>query len=69
MKLNMGFKKVVLQFMLFSILMDCSYFIAFSRQNDWTSKRHYKALDVTANQRIIPSVGILKEFNCKVILL
>ena len=30
------------------------YVIAFSRQNDWTSKCHYKALDVTVNQRIIP---------------
>ena len=46
--------------------MDCSYVIAFSRQNDWTSKRHYKALDITANQCIIPSVGIFKEFDCKV---
>ena len=48
--------------------MDCSYVIAFSCQNDWTSKRLYKALDVTVNQRIIPSVGIVKEFDCKVIL-
>ena len=51
------------------LLMDCSYVIAFSRQNDWTSKRHYKALDVTVNQRIILLVGIFKEFDCKVILL
>ena len=49
--------------------MDCSYVIAFSRQNDWTSKRHYKALYVTVNQRIIPSVGIFKEFDRKVTLL
>ena len=49
--------------------MDRSYVIAFSRQNDWTSKCHYKALDVTVNQRIIPSVGIFKEFDCKVTLL
>ena len=42
---------------------------SFFRQNDWTSKHHYKALDVTVNQRIIPSVGIFKEFDCKVILL
>ena len=42
---------------------------SFSRQNDWTSKCHYKALDVTVNQRIIPSVGIFKEFDCKVTLL
>ena len=49
--------------------MDCSYVIAFSRQNDWTSKYHYKTLDVTVNQRIIPSEGIFKEFDCKVILL
>ena len=49
--------------------MDCSYVIAFSRQNDWTSKRHYKALEVTVNQRIILSVGIFKEFECIVILL
>ena len=25
--------------------MDCSYVAAFFRQNNWTSKRHYKALD------------------------
>ena len=50
-------------------LMDCSYVIAFSHQNDWTSKCHYKALDVTVNQRIIPSVGIFKEFGGKVALL
>ena len=50
------------------LLMDCSYVIAFSRQNDWTSKRHYKALDVTINQCIIPSVSIFKQFDCKVIL-
>ena len=49
--------------------MDYSYVIAFSRQNDWRSKRHYKALDVTVNQRIIPSVGIFKEIDCKVALL
>ena len=49
--------------------MDCSYVLAFSRQNDWTSKCHYKALDVTVNQRKIPSVGIFKEFDCKVTLL
>ena len=49
--------------------MDCSYVIAFSRQNDWTLKRRYKALDVTANQCIIHSVGMFKEFDCKVILL
>ena len=28
--------------------MDCNYVIAFSRQNDWTSKCHYQALGVTA---------------------
>ena len=54
---------------IFLLLMDCNYVIAFSRQNDWTSKCHYKALDVTINQRIIPSVGIFKEFDCKVTLL
>ena len=43
--------------------------IAFSRQNDWTSKRHYKALDVIVNQQIIPSVAIFKQFDCKVTLL
>ena len=42
--------------------MDCSYVIAFSCQNDWTSKRHYNALDVTVNQRIILSVGIFNPF-------
>ena len=51
------------------LLMDCSYVIAFSCQNDWTSKRHYKALDVTVNQRIILSVSIFKEFDRQVILL
>ena len=56
-------KQIIIQ------LMDCSYVISFSRQNDWTSKRHYKALDVTVNQRLISSVGIFKEFDCKVILL
>ena len=52
-----------------AILMDCSYVIAFSCQNDSMSKCHYKALDVTVNQRIIPSVGIFKELGCKVTLL
>ena len=52
-----------------ALLMDCSYVIAFSRQNDWTSKRHYKALDVDANQCLILSRGMFKEFDCKVILL
>ena len=33
---------------------DCSYVIAFSRQNRRTSKCHYKALDVTVDQRLIP---------------
>ena len=46
-----------------------SYVIAFFRQNDWTSKCHYKALDVTVNQRVIPPVGIFKDFDCKVTLL
>ena len=50
-------------------LMDCSYVIAFSRQNDWTTKRNYKALAIAVNQCIIPKVGIFKEFDCKVILL
>ena len=46
--------------------MDCSYVIAFFRQNDWTSKRHYKAFDVTVNQCLISSVGIFKELDGKV---
>ena len=45
--------------------MDCSDIIAFSHQNDWMSKHRYKALDVTVNQCLIPSVGIL-QFDCKV---
>ena len=51
------------------LLMDCSNVIAFFRQNDWMSNCLYKALNVTVNQRIIPSVGIFKEFDCKVTLL
>ena len=46
--------------------MDCGYVIAFSCRIDWTSKRHYKALDVTVNYCLIPSVGIFKQFDCKV---
>ena len=34
------------------------------RHSFFPPKRHYKALDVTVNQRIIPSVGIFKEFDC-----
>ena len=34
------------------------------RHNFFPPKRDYKALDVTVNQRIIPSVGIFKEFDC-----
>ena len=47
--------------------MDCSDVIAFSRQNNWTSKRHYKALDVTVNQSLIPSMSMFKQFDFKVI--
>ena len=32
-------------------------------------KTPYKALGVTVNQRIVLSVGIFKEFDCKEILL
>ena len=46
--------------------MDCSYVITFSRPNHWTSKCHCKALDVVINQRLIPSVSVFKEFDCKV---
>ena len=42
---------------------------SFFCQNDWTSKRDYKTLDVTINHCIIPSVGLFKEFDCKVLLL
>ena len=48
------------------LLMDCSYVIAFFRQKDWTSKRHYKALDVTVNQCLVPSGDIFKEFDFEV---
>ena len=46
--------------------MDCSYVRAFFRQNDWTSKYYYKAMNVTVNQCLIPSVDIFQEFDCKV---
>ena len=39
---------------------------SFSRQNHWTSKYHYKALDVIVNQRLNSSVSVFKEFDCKV---
>ena len=42
------------------------YVIVFPRQNDWTSKCHYKASNPTVNQCLIPSVGVFKEFECKV---
>ena len=45
--------------------MDCSYVVAFSNQNDWTSKRHYKVLDVTVNQCLSPNVHIFEQFDCK----
>ena len=46
--------------------MDCSYAVVFSHQNDWTSKRYYKALDFTVNQCLTPSLGIFEECDCKV---
>ena len=46
--------------------MNCCCVIAFSRQNNWASKRRYKASDVTVNQCLIPLVGIFKQFNLKV---
>ena len=48
------------------LLMDWSYVIVFPRQNDWTSKCHYKASNLTVNQCLILSVGVFKEFECKV---
>ena len=36
---------------------------SFPRKNDWTSKCHYKASNLTANQCLIPSVGVFKEFE------
>ena len=53
-------------FVAFHVITDCSYDIAFPRQNDWTSKRHYKALDVTVSLCSISSVSIFKEIDCKV---
>ena len=48
------------------LLMDWSYVIVFPRQNDWTSKCHYKASNLTVNQCLILSVCVFKEFECKV---
>ena len=45
--------------------MDCSYVVAFSNQNDWTPKRHYKVLNVTVNQCLSAKVHIFEEFDCK----
>ena len=56
------FLSVLLSFF-FCLLMICSYVIAFSHQNYWTSKHHDKALDVIANQCLILAVGIFKEFD------
>ena len=39
---------------------------SFPRQNDWTSKCHYKASNLTVNQCLILSVCVFKEFECKV---
>ena len=36
----------------------------FPRQNDWTSKCHYKASNLAVNQCLIPLVGVFKKFEC-----
>ena len=59
-----GKKKLIAKFQIkrnLASLKDCSYITAFSRHNDWTWKRHYKALDITVNQSLIPAVDIFKK--------
>ena len=59
------YSMIVFCFSFMSFIDVCRYVIAFSRQNDWISKRHCKAFNITVNKCLIPSVGIFRV-DCKV---